>query len=204
MDRFLQRSTPPTSRAPLTTESANTRIGPEGRPAKKARVHEVKDSDDDEDSSVAGYDEIDSDLSSESRRRPLEVQPGIGAGLEDDDDLYSGPQGPTAFERSLPAVSVDKETIEEYEAMRASQASHASETDQQIPGDAASRIESRKWVRGKSSIYVDAFNLALDTVLEDEAHLFDDKEKCVFGNWRDLDYEAQYLSVSSSSICLAS
>lgn len=42
---------------------------------------------------------------------------------------------------------------------------------------------------------MDAFNLALDTVLEDEAHLFDSKEMVVFEQWRTLDYEAQYLYV---------
>jgi Fanconi-associated nuclease 1 len=79
---------------------------------------------------------------------------------------------------------------EEYAALRASQASPP-------PTDtAASRIESRQWVRGKSSIYVDAFNLALDTVLEDEAHLFNEKEKAVFDEWRKLSYESQYLSAS--------
>jgi len=70
--------------------------------------------------------------------------------------------------------------------MRASQAAEGED-------DVASRIDSRRWVRGKSSIYVDAFNLALDAVLEDEAHLFDDKETAVFAAWRDLSYEAQYL-----------
>jgi len=92
----------------------------------------------------------------------------------------------TAFESSLPPVLTDKQAIEEYEVMRASQAS--------VEEDAASRFDSRKWVRGRSSIYVDAFNLALDTVLEDESHLFDERERTVFREWRDLDYEAQYLS----------
>jgi fanconi-associated nuclease 1 len=205
MDRFVQRSKPSASRTPLATGSVNTRIKSEGPPAKKARIAEVKDSDDDdEDLSFAGYDESAGELSLESRMRPFKDQPEFEADPEDDDDLYSGPQRSTAFERSLPAVTVDKEAIKEYETMRASQVSHASEADQEIPDDAASRIESRKWVRGKSSIYVDAFNLALDTVLEDEAHLFDDKEKCVFEQWRGLDYEAQYLSVSACAIRLTS
>ncbi|KAF3162650.1 hypothetical protein TWF225_006735 [Orbilia oligospora] len=47
----------------------------------------------------------------------------------------------------------------------------------------------------RSSIYVDAFNLALDTVLEEEAYLFDEQEHEVFGKYRGLDYEAQYLYV---------
>ncbi|KAK6544032.1 hypothetical protein TWF694_000746 [Orbilia ellipsospora] len=47
----------------------------------------------------------------------------------------------------------------------------------------------------KSSIYVDAFNLALDTVLEDESYLFDDAEHEIFNMYRNLDYEAKYLYV---------
>ncbi|SPQ19270.1 b12ee5da-b263-4105-bd33-49a330f06abd [Thermothielavioides terrestris] len=96
----------------------------------------------------------------------------------------------TAFESSLPAVSTDQAAIEEYETLRASQAA-------EDEGDTAPARTGEKgeWVRGRSSIYVDAFNLALDTVLEDEAHLFDEKEKCVFRQWRGLSYEAQYLYV---------
>jgi Fanconi-associated nuclease 1 len=55
------------------------------------------------------------------------------------------------------------------------------------------RLSNRTWTKGKSSIYVDAFNLALETVLEDERHLFDEKEIEVFKQWRELEYEAQYL-----------
>jgi Fanconi-associated nuclease 1 len=106
---------------------------------------------------------------------------------EDGPSLDSPPQRPTAFENSLPAVATDQEAIEEYEAMRASQSS------QNEPADASAAADQRHWVRGNSSIYVDAFNLALDTVLEDEAHLFDAKEMCVFEQWRALSYEAQYL-----------
>lgn len=96
----------------------------------------------------------------------------------------------TALESALPPVIADQEAIDEYEAMRASQRSN----DEQ-DGPPSSDVDRRKWVRGKSSIYVDAFNLALDTVLEDEAHLFDTKEKAVFDEWRNLPYEAQYLYV---------
>ncbi|KAL1889552.1 hypothetical protein Sste5346_008800 [Sporothrix stenoceras] len=57
----------------------------------------------------------------------------------------------------------------------------------------------REAIEGKplyrSSIYVDAFNIALDTVLEQEEHLFNEKEKIVFAAWRGLHYEAQYLYV---------
>jgi hypothetical protein len=44
-----------------------------------------------------------------------------------------------------------------------------------------------------SSIYVDAFNLALDTVLKEESYLFSEEEAEVFAKYRSLDYEAQHL-----------
>ncbi|KAH7364599.1 VRR-NUC domain-containing protein [Rhexocercosporidium sp. MPI-PUGE-AT-0058] len=64
-----------------------------------------------------------------------------------------------------------------------------------VPEYLKSRLTQRTWIKGKSSIYVDAFNLALETVLKDEGHLFDEKEMEVFELWRQLDYEAQYLYV---------
>lgn len=94
----------------------------------------------------------------------------------------------TELESALPPIKTDKEAIAEYEAMKAVE--HTSDSPQANTKD---RLDSRKWVRGKSSIYVDAFNLALETVLEDEAHLFDEAEREVFEQWRSLDYEAQYL-----------
>lgn len=92
---------------------------------------------------------------------------------------------PTAIESSLPEIETDKDAIQEYETFRASQGEN-SET-------VASRFVKREWVKGKSSLYVDAFNLALGTVLEDESHLFDDKERFLFDSWDNLSYEAQYL-----------
>jgi Fanconi-associated nuclease 1 len=91
----------------------------------------------------------------------------------------------TDLESALPPVKVDDEAIEAYEAFKASQ-----EDNTEAVGD---RLEKRAWIRGKSSLYVDAFNLALDTVLEDESHLFDEAETDVFRIWRELSYEAQYL-----------
>lgn len=90
----------------------------------------------------------------------------------------------TELESALAPVKTDKEAIQEYEAMRA---------DGQVSDDLKDRLHQRNWTKGKSSIYVDAFNLALETVLEDEGHLFDEKEMEVFNQWRGLDYEAQYL-----------
>ncbi|KAH0612564.1 uncharacterized protein H6S33_008944 [Morchella sextelata] len=49
--------------------------------------------------------------------------------------------------------------------------------------------------RYRKSIYVDAFNLALDTVLKDELHLFSDSEQEIFAKYRSLEYEPQFLYV---------
>ncbi|PQE22763.1 coiled-coil domain-containing mtmr15 protein [Rutstroemia sp. NJR-2017a BVV2] len=108
---------------------------------------------------------------------------------DDDNDVELEDNIPpriTELESALPQVNTDKEAIEKYEAMRAAEG-----TD--LPDDLKSRLVQRTWTRGKSSIYNDAFNLALETVLEDEGHLFDEKELEVFRQWGDLDYEAQHL-----------
>ncbi|KAL2065113.1 hypothetical protein VTL71DRAFT_4253 [Oculimacula yallundae] len=105
-------------------------------------------------------------------------------GFGDDEPPIS--KRPTELESALPPVKTDKEAIDEYEAMRAAE---------DVPEDLKARLTQRTWIKGKSSIYVDAFNLALETVLEDESHLFDEKEMQVFNQWRELEYEAQYLYV---------
>ncbi|KAJ4372282.1 hypothetical protein N0V83_004056 [Neocucurbitaria cava] len=93
----------------------------------------------------------------------------------------------TDLESALPPVKSGDEAIEEYEAFKASQEDNEAGTEE--------RLDKRAWVRGKSSLYVDAFNLALDTVLDEESHLFNESETEVFRIWRDLSYEAQYLYV---------
>ena len=106
--------------------------------------------------------------------------------VDSDDEVFDGPGSTqrTDLESALPSIKTDKEAIEEYEAQRAA-------------GDAElgleSRMERAEWVRGRTSIYVDAFNLALNTVLEEESHLFDAAETKVFDDWKALSYEAQYL-----------
>lgn len=92
----------------------------------------------------------------------------------------------TDLETSLPLVKTDKEAIDEYEAYRASQ-----DEERSLKGG----IVNRPWQRGRSSIYVDAFNLALDTVLQEEMHLFNEAELSVFKAWSSLPYEPQYLYV---------
>jgi Fanconi-associated nuclease 1 len=108
----------------------------------------------------------------------------------DDDSDERPPPGTsgrlTELETALPSVKTDKQAIADYEA-------HKAEADARSNLAREGRLDQRKWTKGKSSIYVDAFNLALETVLEDEAHLFDEAEVAVFESWRALDYEAQYL-----------
>ena len=96
----------------------------------------------------------------------------------------------TPLEIAISQVAgTDEEAFAEYkEAMQAS----AQDDGPQEANDPHGR-PSTKWEPGKSSIYVDAFNLALDTVLEDEAHLFSVDELEVFVQWRKLGYQAQYL-----------
>jgi Fanconi-associated nuclease 1 len=96
-----------------------------------------------------------------------------------DDDTLLLELGQPNLEAALPIVSIDEEAIKEYEVARAA--------------DIRRRLGEQEWTRGKTSIYVDAFNLALETVLEDEGPLFNLAELAVFENWRQLDYEAQYL-----------
>ena len=104
---------------------------------------------------------------------------------EDDEDGLPPRSSQTELESALPPISTDKEAISAYEAARAAEDSWVL--------DLRGRLGQQKWIQGKSSIYVDAFNLALETVLDDEGHLFDEAEKGVFECWRALGYEAQYL-----------
>lgn len=108
---------------------------------------------------------------------------------ETDDEEVEAPQDHhrTDLETALPLVRIDDEAIQEYETHKAADDN----------GNTGSSEEPKEggWIRGRSSIYVDAFNMALDTVLEEEAHLFDEAETAVFKEWRRLSYEAQYLFV---------
>ncbi|KAL8734181.1 MAG: hypothetical protein Q9166_001666 [cf. Caloplaca sp. 2 TL-2023] len=115
--------------------------------------------------------------------RRIEV-PDSEAGSDDEEERIPH-VSQTELESALPPVRTDKEAIAEYEATRAAEAGL----------DFKDRLGQRKWVQGKSSIYVDAFFLALETVLDEESHLFDEAELAVFQRWRDLSYEGQYLYV---------
>lgn len=149
--------------------------GMETPPAKRLKTFDSVDELDSREVS-----EIESQTST-PRRIKTEIPDSEG---EESDDEDVAAKNFTELESALAPVKTDKEAIEEYEAMKASG---------EAPEDLKERLHQRSWSKGKSSIYVDAFNLALETVLEDEGHLFDEKEMEVFNQWRDLDYEAQYL-----------
>lgn len=95
--------------------------------------------------------------------------------------------GPTELESVLPHLDQEKGAIVDYETM------DPFEKDPDIFEDPEVNLSAQKLPGGRRSIYVDAFNLALETVLDEESHLFDGKEEKVFDEWRGLSYEAQYL-----------
>lgn len=206
MDAFVHKVSSSRGREPL----ADISNSPEstmasGRPAKRRKTDEstvesgdvaVADGVEDRSTCSEGVADVSAKpLARVNPRRRRDVVPDSEDEDEGEDQAghdLSIHHHDTALESALPPVTADEEAIEEYEAMRASQLSaSADEKD----GPSSSDVDRRKWIRGKSSIYVDAFNLALDTVLEDEAHLFNSQEKAVFEEWRSLDYEAQYLYV---------
>jgi Fanconi-associated nuclease 1 len=99
------------------------------------------------------------------------------------DDLDQIPNSQTDLETSLLAIKTDEDAIEEYESSKDSKLGlHV-------------RLRDGVWQKGQSSIYVDAFNLALETVLDEESHLFSVPEMEIFTQWRKLSYESQYLYV---------
>ncbi|OHW95771.1 coiled-coil domain-containing protein mtmr15 [Colletotrichum incanum] len=175
MDAFVQRLPRPKPQTPSRSPTRPSPLGESERPTKKVKV-EIQNSDcDDDEYDIKSADE-DADTSG------LTVND-----VSDEDDKDDRRTRQTDIESTLPPIQADKEAIEEYELMNSSQAS--------APDDGKPATANRQWIRGKSSIYVDAFNLALYTVLADESHLFDAKERNVFDQWKNLEYEAQYLYV---------
>jgi Fanconi-associated nuclease 1 len=185
MDRFLQRRPAPKSH-PNGSPSKGKERELREPPVKRVR-REIADSEGDSDGSLSDRNPP------EPRPKSLSIQreetADISTSVYQDACFESGLEStagrPTAIESSLPEVKPEKDAIEEYEAFRASQGEGSE--------GVASRFVKREWVKGKSSLYVDAFNLALGTVLEDESHLFDEKERALFNCWDKLSYEAQYL-----------
>lgn len=144
--------------------------------------------------------EKDTDLESTgTEKRPPSPSPSSGAVdtptpvpfTEEPDTYISSSQ--TELETSLPAIQTDEDAIKAYEASKAEQDADAE------PGLHV-RLRDGVWQRGKSSIYVDAFNLALETVLDEESHLFNEGEMEVFKQWKELSYESQYLYVLATPV----
>ena len=164
----------------------------EGQPPKKrlkgsgntASSVTVQSTSDDDDESVSHESQM-----RESREIPdseEDVEDGNDDEDEDEGRQARKPAHLTELEAALPFVKTDEAAIADYESQRAAEPP-STELDRD------GRLGQREWIKGKSSIYVDAFNLALETVLEDERHLFDEAEIAVFEHWRLLNYEAQYL-----------
>ncbi|EAL86943.1 hypothetical protein KXX13_006272 [Aspergillus fumigatus] len=109
----------------------------------------------------------------------------VGDFAVEDESLV--PNSQTELESSLPDIPTDQQAIAEYET------SHVVGQDDEP--NLRQRLQDGKWRKGKTSIYVDAFNLALETVLDEEAHLFNEAELEVFEQWKGLSYESQYLYV---------
>lgn len=135
-------------------------------------------------------DDTNTDLDSNaSDKRPSSPSPST-ATAEETGPVYESEQPPissqTDLETSLPDIQTDEQAIQEYEE------SHAAKDDSEQLGLHV-RLRDGVWKKGKSSIYVDAFNLALETVLEEESHLFSAHEMEVFTQWKELSYESQYL-----------
>jgi Fanconi-associated nuclease 1 len=185
MDRFVQRSRPAQARQPLAVAASNSPRQPTERPSKRRKVGARREADGDDASSNSSNDE-----GPETARRVAAAGEPADS-LEHETSLLVGRE--TAIESSLPSLETGKDAIEAYESLRASQ------QDDEMVQDDTSKDGTAKWVRGKSSIYVDAFNLALDTVLEDETHLFDKNELEVFKQWKALHYEAQYLYMRNAA-----
>lgn len=130
-----------------------------------------------------------------SEKRPPSPSPSSGAVdtptpvpvpvTEEEPDAYI-PSSQTELETSLPAIQTDEDAINAYEASKV-------ENDTDGGPGLHVRLRDGVWQRGKSSIYVDAFNLALETVLDEESHLFHEAEMEVFNQWKELSYESQYL-----------
>lgn len=105
--------------------------------------------------------------------------------LSDEKDQRRAKERVTDFENALPPTEASQEAIEEYETLKSSQSNNGEE----VPNKKIAPL----WIKGRSSIYVDAFNLTLDTVLEEESSLFSSRELEIFNQWKNLNYEAQYL-----------
>ncbi|KAJ4861119.1 VRR-NUC domain-containing protein [Trichoderma breve] len=173
MDAFVKRL----SDADAETRDAGRSLGDASsaasRPSKRLKRDNGSDSESEEPSELL------------VEYRPQEVA--AAEAFSDETDQRRSKERVTEFENALPPTETNEEAITEYETLRSSQNNAVEDS---------SKVKTAPlWIKGRSSIYVDAFNLALDTVLEEESSLFSSKESEIFKQWRSLNYEAQYLYV---------
>ncbi|KAG5950838.1 hypothetical protein E4U53_004313 [Claviceps sorghi] len=176
MDGFVKRFPKPDAICESNGLAPRHKDSTGERPTKRRKQDEKRDSESDTGELLS--------LSVGDIHAPTEVSRKVQI---NDDGEGGASHGVTAVENVLPPTRINDEAIEEYEHMKASSV----ETES---NEAAEQTKS-SWIKGRSSIYVDAFNLALDTVLEEESALFDEREMEVFRQWKELDYGTQYLYV---------
>ncbi|KAM6479739.1 VRR-NUC domain-containing protein [Trichoderma sp. SZMC 28011] len=173
MDAFVKRLSDADAEARDAGRSLGDASSAASRPSKRLKRDNGTDSESEEPSEL-----------------PVEYGPQEVAAAEpfsDETDQRRSKERVTEFENALPPTETNEEAITEYETLRSSQNN---------AGEDSSKVKTAPlWIKGRSSIYVDAFNLALDTVLEEESSLFSSRESEIFKQWRSLNYEAQYLYV---------
>ncbi|KKP04686.1 hypothetical protein THAR02_03229 [Trichoderma harzianum] len=173
MDAFVKRLSDADAEARDAGRSPGDASSAASRPSKRLKRDNGTDSEPEEPSEL-----------------PVEYGPREVAAAEafsDEADQRRSKERVTEFENALPPTETNEEAITEYETLRSSQNN---------AGEDSSKMKTAPlWIKGRSSIYVDAFNLALDTVLEEESSLFSSRESEIFKQWRSLNYEAQYLYV---------
>jgi Fanconi-associated nuclease 1 len=171
MDAFVKRLSKGDVEAQRDDRSPQDASPVVERPSKRLKRDEDTESESEEPSELA------------IRYDPNEIA--SAEALADEKDQHRTKERVTDFENALPPTEASQEAIEEYEALKSSQSNAGEEI--------ADKKTAPLWVKGRSSIYVDAFNLTLDTVLEEESSLFSNKENEIFSQWKNLNYEAQYL-----------
>ncbi|KAG5930625.1 hypothetical protein E4U42_005287 [Claviceps africana] len=176
MDGFVRKSSKQDATGKSNGIASRHDNGTRERPTKRRKHDEIRDSESETGELLS--------LSVGDVPAPNEVSRKVQIS---DDGEEKASHGVTAVENVLPPTQINDESIEKYEHMKASSV----ETE----SNEATEETKSSWIKGKSSIYVDAFNLALDTVLEEESALFDEKEMEVFRQWKELDYGTQYLYV---------
>ncbi|KKA30760.1 hypothetical protein TD95_002607 [Thielaviopsis punctulata] len=166
MDKFVQRLPRKSDRSPVSNTPHDSIHQSISPPHKKARI------------------------SSSTPAHEIQTPDLVKAEDSDNSYLLSFPFQPTTEQEGAASTTPLEASLQvDVESHAAVEASVTSENG--LDADA----RKSRWVKGQSSMYVDAFGMALDTVLCEEAHLFSRRELEVFDYWRELKYPEQYLYV---------